>query len=162
MVNHWYGQWSNSAGDSSCVSYFSICFRIWRGIRMVGYFHRHKHIIAFFLVATCCVIYYYLDPTQYMIMPKCPVKLLTTLYCPGCGFQRALHATLHGRFVEAIHYNLFLAVAIPLTLLWWLLNRTLHTIRRQELKKKLIHVNRFIIYIYIFCYFAWFVIRNIQ
>ena len=129
---------------------------------MVGYIHRHKHIIAAFLVATCCVIYYYVDPTQYMIMPKCPVKLLTTLDCPGCGFQRALHATLHGQFAEAIQYNLFLIVGIPLTLIWWLFNRILYTTRRIGIKKKLICVNRFIVHIYIFCYFAWFVIRNIQ
>jgi len=33
----------------------------------------------------------------------CPFKYLTSLDCPGCGFQRAVIALLQGNFVESIH-----------------------------------------------------------
>lgn len=40
-------------------------------------------------------------------------RSLTGLDCPGCGFQRAAHAALHGRFAEAWHFNPFLFFIIP-------------------------------------------------
>lgn len=42
--------------------------------------------------------------------PQCPFHLLTGLYCPGCGSQRALSALFHGHLMESMHYN-FLAIA---------------------------------------------------
>ncbi|MBR5918892.1 MAG: DUF2752 domain-containing protein, partial [Prevotella sp.] len=50
-------------------------------------------------------------------MPKCPVKLLTGLDCPGCGGQRAAHAMLQGDVAGAIRYNWFLLYAAPYLLL---------------------------------------------
>lgn len=128
---------------------------------MIDYIKQHKYIIIAVMVSLSCVVYYYIDPTQYLIMPKCPVKMITTLDCPGCGFQRALHAFLHGRFTEAIHYNLFLVYAIPTTILWFIISTIASHSRRQSVKTKLIHFNRYIIYCYICCYFIWFAIRNI-
>lgn len=122
------------------------------------HFKRYKYYIASLLFALLCIFYYFANPTQYSIMPKCPVKLMTSLDCPGCGFQRALHALLHGRVVEAIHYNLFLIAAIPLTLAWWIINKYVYN---KRIPQKYLHINSFIIYFYICCYFAWFVIRNI-
>ncbi|MBO7139892.1 MAG: DUF2752 domain-containing protein [Prevotella sp.] len=113
------------------------------------------------MTALCCVFYYYMDPAQYLIMPKCPVKLITTLDCPGCGFQRALHALLHGHFSEAIHYNLFLVLAIPITILWWVIFIITNHSKRNSVRTKLVNLNRYIIYFYICCYFIWFAIRNI-
>lgn len=132
------------------------------GFMTTAYIKQHKYIIVLFMVSICCVVYYNVDPARYMIMPKCPVKLITTLDCPGCGFQRALHALLHGQFIEAIHYNLFLTIAVPLTLLWWIINMLFHRAKKIVIKKKLLIINTFIIYSYICCYFVWFVIRNIN
>lgn len=35
----------------------------------------------------------------------CIFNKLTHLYCPGCGFTRALHAALHLQFAKATAYN---------------------------------------------------------
>ena len=46
-------------------------------------------------------------------MPKCPTKLLFNIDCPGCGFQRAIHAIIHGEFKRAFSLNPFLFLAAP-------------------------------------------------
>ncbi|MBR5350597.1 MAG: DUF2752 domain-containing protein [Prevotella sp.] len=81
--------------------------------------------------------------------------------CPGCGFQRALHASLHAHFVEAIHFNLFLLVAIPITILWCFNGILIEKSPKQSIKKHLLHLNKTLIYFYIFCYICWFIIRNL-
>ncbi len=48
---------------------------------------------------------YALDPVATEGFPRCPVRALTGLQCPGCGTARALHAAMHGRFAEALRYN---------------------------------------------------------
>lgn len=121
----------------------------------------YKYTFIFVIIVLGCILYYNIDPSKYIIMPKCPVKLLTTLDCPGCGFQRALHAVLHGNIIEAIHYNLFLLVAIPLTCLWFFNSIIIDNTSRQNIRLKILKQNRIIIYAYIICYSCWFVIRNI-
>lgn len=46
-------------------------------------------------------------------MPKCPVKVLTGLDCPGCGSQRALHALLTGDVAAAFRFNALLLLLLP-------------------------------------------------
>lgn len=58
-------------------------------------------------------VFYFLDPAQYPF-PRCPFHLLTGLYCPGCGSQRATHALLHGQVVRAAGLNLLAVAALPL------------------------------------------------
>lgn len=123
---------------------------------------RHKYVITTAIVLLCLLIYYLIDPVEYLLMPKCPVKMITTLDCPGCGFQRALHASLHGRFSEAIHYNLFLVLAIPVAILWWVINTITYRPVRHSIQIKLVRINKIIVYFYLFSYFIWFVIRNIN
>lgn len=62
------------------------------------------------------VLYFRLDPARYPF-PRCPVHWLTGLHCPGCGTQRAMHALLHGRFLEAIGFNVLAALVAPLVVL---------------------------------------------
>lgn len=94
-------------------------------------------------------------------MPKCPVKLLTGLYCPGCGSQRALHSVLHGQFSQAIMYNPFYLIAIPLICIWSCNSIAIaHTVQMDK-KAKLICFNRIIIYVYVFFYIFWFIVRNV-
>lgn len=65
------------------------------------------------LAVAALAVLFTLNPTDYVWMPKCPFKLLTGWQCPGCGFQRAVHALLHGHPVEAWRYNRFLILAVP-------------------------------------------------
>lgn len=69
------------------------------------------------LIILCVLLYFFFDPNQQAWMPKCPLRLLTGWNCPACGLQRATHALLHGRFVEAITYNYFIVIFLPYLLL---------------------------------------------
>ena len=156
-----------------CLYYYCYYFRSNRGGCILGWLFqcfmnnmkdirkRFKYVITFVVIVLCIIIYYFVDPTKYSIMPKCPVKMITTLDCPGCGFQRALHALLHGHYSEAIHYNQFLLLAIPITILWWVINKVIYHSKRHNMRTRLICINRYIIYFYVCCYFVWFAIRNI-
>ena len=62
------------------------------------------------LIILCVLLYFFFDPNQQVWMPKCPLRLLTGWNCPACGLQRAAHALLHGRFVEALTYNYFIVI----------------------------------------------------
>ncbi|MCM1178021.1 MAG: DUF2752 domain-containing protein [Clostridium sp.] len=44
--------------------------------------------------------------------------MLTGLYCPGCGSQRAVHHLLNGRILQAVRYNVLLVAAVPYLLVW--------------------------------------------
>ncbi len=71
-------------------------------------------IVAVVVMFVTAVIWAY-DPTSGDFpFPRCPVKTLTGLDCPGCGSTRALHAMLHGHPKEALGYNAGLVVGIPL------------------------------------------------
>ena len=77
---------------------------------------RKKHILIILAVlsaiALIILIYWNIDPSAYEWMPKCPFYKLTGYKCPGCGTQRALHALLHGNFVDGITYNPILLPAL--------------------------------------------------
>jgi hypothetical protein len=49
--------------------------------------------------------------------PRCLFHMATGLYCPGCGCQRALHHLLQGDVRSALHFNLFVVLALPILLL---------------------------------------------
>lgn len=102
---------------------------------------------------------YFFNPIQYALMPKCPVKLLTGLSCPGCGFQRAVHALLHGRFEEALQYNLFFAYAIPYLLAVFIANMVLRG--ERQIKTLNFLEGRFMAITYVVIFSIWFVLRNI-
>nr|WP_314773127.1 DUF2752 domain-containing protein [uncultured Porphyromonas sp.] len=63
------------------------------------------------------LIYALVDPAL-GYFPSCLIYRSTGLRCPGCGTQRALHALLGGRLGEALHYNYFLLIMLPLGLLY--------------------------------------------
>ena len=53
---------------------------------------------------------YFHDPYQYPL--PCIIKLLTGLYCPGCGAGRACFSILHGKFFDAFCYNPLLVILL--------------------------------------------------
>ena len=59
------------------------------------------------------VVYFLFDPARYPF-PRCPFNLLTGLYCPGCGSQRATYALLHGHVAQAANLNLLAVGSLPL------------------------------------------------
>ena len=48
--------------------------------------------------------------------PSCPFYQATGLLCPGCGATRALAALARGQFAQALQYNAFVVVALPIAL----------------------------------------------
>ena len=103
-------------------------------------------------------IYYLYDPVASQWTPKCPFKLVTGLQCPGCGIQRALHALLQGRFLDAIHYNYFLLFSGPYIISFGI--RAL--LPKGKVKDKLTSIieDKRLIWLYIILFFVWFVLRN--
>ncbi len=70
----------------------------------------------FFMLAGMAVaaLLYRFPPDKYSFYPVCPVYRYLHLYCPGCGSTRALAALLHGRLVEAMHYNPLFVALVPI------------------------------------------------
>lgn len=116
-------------------------------------------VLVIAVVAAVAVGLYFLDPSQYIFMPKCPFKLLTGLSCPGCGAQRALHALLHGNVVAAVRYNWFLVYAVPYATAL-VMQRLAFT---GELQRRLgdILECRWLVNFYLVAFCVWFVVRNI-
>lgn len=67
---------------------------------------------AILVLAGAAAFYYHADPAS-GLMPRCAFHYLTGYQCPGCGFQRALHALLHGDIAAAWSYNPFAFFAVP-------------------------------------------------
>lgn len=72
-----------------------------------------RPLLLFLAAALAAVLLYTFNPTEWALAPKCMFKVLTGLSCPGCGFQRAAHAALHGHWAEAWAYNRFLIYSLP-------------------------------------------------
>ena len=106
------------------------------------------------------VILYCVNPIGQPLMPKCVLHELTGLSCPGCGFQRAMHALLHGRLLEAIGYNVFLVVALPYAIALLLVRYVLEPTPRIQ-RALIVLEGRTAIYLYVGLFTAWFIIRNI-
>ncbi|MDL2214573.1 DUF2752 domain-containing protein [Dysgonomonas sp. OttesenSCG-928-M03] len=47
----------------------------------------------------------------------CPVKLITSIPCPGCGMGRATLAILNGDFVKSLYYNI---LCVPFIIMMFL------------------------------------------
>ena len=120
-----------------------------------------KYYLYFIIVAICTtmIALYFLNPIDFVWMPKCPVKLLLGIDCPGCGVQRAVHALLHGHYKEAIGYNLFLVVAFPYLFII-LLSEVLREGKLRQRLRSFVEC-KWIVNGYIATFVIWFFIRNI-
>jgi hypothetical protein len=75
-------------------------------------------LIAAGAALAAAVVLYVIEPGEGTYYPQCALFRLTGLHCPGCGATRCAHALLHGRFAQAAAYNLLVAAAAPVVLLW--------------------------------------------
>jgi hypothetical protein len=78
---------------------------------------RNANFIVLAGMAAAALLYRF-PPERYSFYPACPVYRYLHLYCPGCGSTRALAALLHGRIMEAMHYNPFFVALVPVLLLF--------------------------------------------
>ena len=65
-----------------------------------------KYIGLFLLGTTLVLLYYYINPSEFDIFPKCPLFVTTGFYCPGCGSQRATHYLLHFNLEGVLQQNI--------------------------------------------------------
>lgn len=110
-------------------------------------------------MALVLVLLYVFNPVDAPFAPKCLLKQLTGLSCPGCGMQRFIHALLHGRFAEAIGYNYLLVLLLPYLLLF-AIERTMLKGSQQQRWRAVIEGRTATIACCIIAP-AWFVLRNI-
>lgn len=112
-------------------------------------------------VAICIafgIIYYFIDPANEWLMPKCLFKQLTGWDCPACGNQRALHALLHGEFAKAFGFNPFAVISLPYVLLF---AYTTFSQSKHSLLLKPYIQHRITVYIYLAGIIAWWILRNV-
>ena len=64
-------------------------------------------------VAAAVPVLYRYNPMLVHFYPRCPLYVMTGIYCPGCGALRAGHALLHGHVLTALDYNVLFVVALP-------------------------------------------------
>lgn len=76
------------------------------------------------------LVFYFFDPTQWAIFPRCMWNQLTGTHCPGCGGQRALYDLAHGNILSALSHNPLLFILGPITLYWFSLDAGLKLGRR--------------------------------
>lgn len=82
-------------------------------------------------VASVPVLYRF-NPLQVHFYPRCPLYVMTGIYCPGCGALRAGHALLHGHVLTALDYNALLVVAAPF-LAWALAAQAIHAVTGRRI-----------------------------
>lgn len=109
------------------------------------------------------IFYYVADPKESVVMPKCILKLITGYQCPSCGTQRALHALLHGHFFQALQYNYFCILSVPLLLI---AVYACYGVRAKHPPKAAAALygfvtSRYTLTTYIVFFFAWWILRNI-
>lgn len=121
---------------------------------------RFFRLVVALAVMVGLVLLYRYNPSHEAWAPKCPFKLLTGWSCGGCGGQRAVHALLHGRWREAIGYNLYLVYAAPYFLL---LIANEYLLPRTRMTSKVLHVleSRPAVWFYIISFVGWMIVRNI-
>ncbi|MFC3877535.1 DUF2752 domain-containing protein [Winogradskyella maritima] len=73
------------------------------------------HISIAIVLISILSLYFFIDPSDTALFPKCPFLSMTNLYCPGCGSQRAVHDILQGNILEGFRHNyLFLLLGLVL------------------------------------------------
>jgi len=74
---------------------------------------RSAWLLATSAVVASVPVLYRFNPLEVHFYPRCPLFVMTGIYCPGCGALRAGHALLHGHLLTALDYNALLVVAAP-------------------------------------------------
>lgn len=79
--------------------------------------HKKPMVATAIILAVFAIGFYYymVDPTNPAsgLAVKCIFHEATGWQCPGCGMQRALHAALHGHFLDALRFNYGYIILLP-------------------------------------------------
>lgn len=116
---------------------------------------RNIYIIG--IIAIVGLIYFFYNPVDNNLFPKCPFYCLTGLKCPGCGSQRAIHYLLHLDLSRAFKYNALLILSLPIVVVLGYVELNRRKYPNLYLK---IHNVRFI-WGYFITTISWWIVRNI-
>ena len=122
---------------------------------------KYRYVTKVLVIACLClflIVLFHYDPITTLWMPKCPFYLITGWRCPGCGLQRALHALLQGRWLEAIHYNYFIFVILPYISL--LIAQSFYPFGKKKINLEKNNNNKRFNYWCAASAFIWLVVRN--
>jgi hypothetical protein len=64
-------------------------------------------------IVAAAVLFFFLDPSEHIIFPRCIFHSATGYYCPGCGSQRAIHSLLHFDINGVLQHNVLFLMAAP-------------------------------------------------
>jgi hypothetical protein len=119
-----------------------------------------NHVLIFFTVAVLgSLLYFYFDPSHNNIFPPCPFYMVTGLYCPGCGSQRAFHALLHGDILQSAHKNILFVIFLPL-MIFSLLATVNNVFRKKKTDQRIFNSLLFAKVVLVIVLTFW-VLRNI-
>ncbi len=104
---------------------------------------RIKIILTGAAVIAISLLYFFIDARETDIFPRCPFYLLTGLFCPGCGSQRAVSALLHLDIGSALRYNSLLVASLPL-IMYSAYVALMNAFGSRKLQQKLVHSPWFI------------------
>lgn len=116
-------------------------------------------VIAAILIIGLLLFYFFYNPAQYSIFPRCPFNRLTGLFCPGCGSQRAIHQILHGYFINGISHNLLIGLAVFVIAYDAFIHLTNNVLNKNF--KNILHYSKITYTILILIVLFW-VLRNIN
>ena len=117
-----------------------------------------KYWLIIIVVLLGVGLYFFIDPSVSVLMPKCPLRLLTGVDCPACGVQRAAHHFLNGEFLVALRYNYFLAISIPY-LIAVALTTFIKTEKFMKAREYVQHPK--VVMTFFVLTIAWWVVRNV-
>ena len=111
-------------------------------------------------IVVALLLLFFFNPETTAVYPRCPSRLLTGYQCAGCGSLRATHALLHGRLLQAWHYNPILFLGMPLVFFLLAIERLHH--RHTWAERIYLRCNSpLFIGILILITIAWTIIRNL-
>ena len=123
-------------------------------------FKLFKWVIALILASFLIVLYKCYNPSEYIYFPKCPLRVLTEMQCPGCGSQRAVHHLLNFEILNAMRENLLLVLSMPYILTGFVFD-VLKKSDERFLKWRKIIFGQKAIYIILSTVLAFWILRNI-
>ncbi|MGM0568756.1 MAG: DUF2752 domain-containing protein [Elusimicrobiota bacterium] len=83
---------------------------------LLSIYRSSKYIAILSVIFLALLVVFYFDPAVFNIYPPCLFHSLTGLACPGCGFLRATHQILRGRFFNAFKLNPLIVILMPVIL----------------------------------------------
>lgn len=123
--------------------------------------HYFPIIIKSIAVLVIISLYTFFDArSPESFFPQCPFHLLTGLYCPGCGSQRALSSLFHGQFLESMQYN-FLAIASLPFLLYSAFVYCVNFFRKKKISQPIFYKTWFV-WLILIIVILFTILRNIH